>query len=57
MKVELESPLRKALSKGCLWVGESEGNPEGGQDEASQQPTASIERSPIEENGAMPLFN
>lgn len=39
MKVELESPLKKALLKGCLWMGENEGSPEGGQDEASQQPT------------------
>lgn len=39
MKVELESPLKKALLKGCLWMGENEGSPDGGQDEASQQPT------------------
>lgn len=57
MKVELESLLRKALLKGCLWMGESGGNSEGGEDEASKQLTASIERSPIEENGVMSLFN
>jgi len=39
MKVELESPLKRALLKGCLWMGENEGSPDGGQDEASQQPT------------------
>jgi hypothetical protein len=44
MKVELESPLKKALLKGCLWMGENEGSPEGGQDEASQQHALSQRR-------------
>jgi len=39
MKVELESLLKKALLKGCLWMGENGGNSEGGEDEASQQLT------------------
>jgi len=37
MKVELEGSLRKALLKRCLWMGESEGGSEGGQDEISQK--------------------
>lgn len=57
MKVELEGSLRKAPLKGCLWMGESEVSPEGGQDEANQQLTASTECSPMEENGAISLFN
>jgi len=39
MKVELESLLKKALLKGCLWMGENGGKSEGGEDEASQQLT------------------
>jgi len=37
MKAELLGSLGKALLKGCLWMGESDGIPEGGQDEVSQQ--------------------
>ena len=37
MKVELFGSRKKALLKGCLWMGESEVDSEGGQDEASQQ--------------------
>jgi len=37
MKVELEGSHRKALLKGCLWMGSGDGGSEGGQDEASQQ--------------------
>jgi len=36
--VGLEGSHKKALSKGCLWMGESDGGSEGGRDEASQQP-------------------
>ena len=57
MKVELEGSIKKALLKGCLWMGESEGSPEGGQDEASEQPTASTKRCSTEENRAMFLFD
>lgn len=39
MKVELESLLKKALLKRCLWMGENGGNSEGGENEASQQLT------------------
>lgn len=46
MRVVPEAPLRKALSKGCLWMGESEGNLEGAQDEASQQLTPQRQRCP-----------
>jgi hypothetical protein len=53
MKVELERSEKKALLKECLWMGESEGNPEGGQDEASQQPIPSNKRCSTEENRAM----
>jgi len=35
--VELEGTLEKALLKGCLWMGESQENSEGGQNEASQR--------------------
>jgi hypothetical protein len=56
MKVEFESLLKKALLKGCLWMGEGEGIPDGGQDEASQQLTASIQHFSAEENEAISLF-
>jgi len=56
MKVELKSPLKKALLKGCLWMGEGEGIPDGGQDEASQQLTESIRHFSAEENEAISLF-
>ena len=57
MKVELEGSIRKALLKECLWMGESEGNSEGGEDEASQQPRTSNKRCSTEENRAMSLFD
>jgi hypothetical protein len=38
-------------------MGESEGSPDGGRDEASQQLAASFERFPMEENRAISLFN
>lgn len=47
MKVELEGPLRKALLKGCLWMGESDVCSEGGQDEASQQPILQQQRCSV----------
>jgi len=50
MKVELEGSLRKALLKGCLWMGENEG----GQDEDSQQRTSSIQHFSVKEKGAVP---
>lgn len=43
MKVELEGSLRKALLKGCLWMGESGENSEGGQDEAGQRPKLQLQ--------------
>jgi len=57
MKVKLQRLLKKALLKECLWMDESEGSPEGGQDEDSQQPTASTKRYSTEENRAMSLFD
>lgn len=56
MKVELQSPLKTALLKGCPWMDEGEGSSEGGQDEVNQQLTASTERFPKEENRAASLF-
>jgi len=44
MKVGLESSLRKAPLKGCLWMGESDGGPEGGQDDVGQQPRLQHQR-------------
>lgn len=57
MKVELEGSAKRALLKGCLWMGESEGSPEGGQDEGSQQPRTSNKRCSTEENRVMSLFD
>ncbi len=54
MKVELEGSLRKALLKGCLWMGESEASSEGDQDEGSQQRTLSIQHFSVKEKGAVP---
>ena len=56
MKVELEGSAKRALLKGCLWMGEGEGIPDGGQDEASQQLTESIRHFSAEENEAISPF-
>jgi hypothetical protein len=45
MKVELQRLLKKALLKECLWMDESGGNSEGGEDEGSQQLTLWQQRS------------
>jgi hypothetical protein len=45
--VELEGTLGKALLKGCLWMGESQENSEGGQDEAGQQPKQKRQKDQI----------
>lgn len=57
MKVELESPLKRALLKGCLWMGEHEGSSGGELDEDNQQFTASTMHCSMEENEAMSLFD
>lgn len=57
MKVELESPLKRALLKGCLWMGEHEGSSGGELDEDNQQFTASTKHCSMEENEAMSLFD
>lgn len=46
MKVVRKSPLRKALLKRSLWMGESEGSSEGEEDEANQKLEASTQRFP-----------
>jgi len=57
MKVELQRLLKKALLKECLWMDESEGNSEGGEDDANQQPRISTKRCSTEENRAISLFD
>jgi len=47
MKVELGSSHRKALVKGCLWMGENDGSSKGVEHEGEQQPRLPHQWHPI----------